>query len=491
LIPCVYEAILFQRRLSPHATAVVAGSAEISYTRFCADIDKVTRILHSHALPAGTRVAISVTDVYLHWLALIALARLGCVSASAGMVPGELELLGAQVVLNDGGEPVTGRRTIAVGADWLGTRADTLPAFRDPHGHPADAPCRIILSSGTTGVQKKVLVTYAQLHHRLANVARAYGFNPAPRVMSAVGFVTIAGFVSALNAWSSGRAVVLLVGHPGQTLPQLVQASRAGSVFLSPAQLAGMIDQLADGFWPGQPFVIYTGGSTLPLAVNEKARLRLTQSLYVVYGSTETGTISLGHAALAAGRPGFSGFVVPSARVEVVSEKGLPLPPGTPGELRMRSTGMATGYLDDDGSRSDGAFRDGWFHPGDIGVLGEDGSLTIQGRVHDLMNMGGVKLSPDLLEHKLAACPGIADIAAFSVPDAKGLDAPWVAVVVSDGYSDTQLLQLYAKEFPLMPPLQVARIDHVPRNVMGKVLRSELRSLTQTALSGAAKKPGR
>jgi acyl-CoA synthetase (AMP-forming)/AMP-acid ligase II len=488
MVPSVYEAILFQQRLHPHATAVVAGSAEVSYTRFCADIDKVTRILHSHAFPAGTRGAIAVTDAYLHWLALIALARLGHVSASAGIVPGELELLGAQVVLNDRGAPVEGRKSIAVGADWLGTLADTLPVFRDPHGHPADAPCRIILSSGTTGVQKKVLVTFAQLHHRLANVARAYGFNPAARTMSAVGFVTVAGFVSALNAWSSGRAFVLLVGQPGQTLPQLLQASRAGSVFLSPAQLAGMLDQLPDGYWAGQPFTIYTGGSTLPVSVNEKARMRLTQSLYVVYGSTETGTVTLGHAARADGRPGFSGFVVPSARVEIVSEKGLPLPAGTPGEVRVRATGMATGYLDDDGSISDGAFRDGWFHPGDIGVLGEDGALVIQGRIHDMMNMGGVKLSPTLLEQKLAVCPGVADIAAFSVPDAKGVDTPWVAVVAGEGFTDSRLLQLYATEFPVMPPLQVARIDRIPRNVMGKVLRNELRSLTQRALTGGAKK---
>ena len=131
-ISSFYAAILFQARVNPFSTAVSIENREITYRAFCADIEKVTRRLHRLGLPAGARVGVHIHHLYLRWLAIIALARMGMVSVSVSSPEPtrELEFLNPHLVLTDRPGSVSGRTAVEAGPHWVGDEADSWPLVR-------------------------------------------------------------------------------------------------------------------------------------------------------------------------------------------------------------------------------------------------------------------------------------------------------------------------------------------------------------------------
>ena len=468
-VPSIYTPILYQSRLRPYEVAVVSESATITYREFCTHIERITRHLHSLGLPASSRVAVHIANLYMQWLVTISLSRMGLLSATAA--PANYDVLAPDVVLTDRESPEAGgRRVVEIGKDWLDKPAEHLPPFVEP-AHAPDAPARIILSSGTTGMPKLALYTYRELNQRSRGTAIAYALTATSRLMTTMGITSIGGFTLPLGCWAAGGCVALAVLRKGQPMSRLLR-SRPTVMLVSTTQLDSLVQSLPADYAPLQPLSVYVAGSVLPQAVNRQARLRLTQSLTMVYGSTEVGTVALAPAAFADTRPGFTGYVVPPAWVEIVDEQGRPQPHGTTGEVRVRTEGQAALYLDDPEATAQ-AFRDGWFHPGDLGRLGPDGDLTIVGRVGELMNFGGVKLTPDVVEEALAGTPGVADMAVFAL-GTPGAERPCVAVVPSPGFTEEALVRRFVQAYPRLPAITVFRVDSIPRNDMGKVMRANL-----------------
>ncbi|MHB1124160.1 MAG: class I adenylate-forming enzyme family protein [Ramlibacter sp.] len=472
------DAIAFQARLDPLSVAVCLNSREIGYAAFWNDIGKVTGHLQAHGLPRGTRVAVHVQHLYLRWLAILALARLGLVSASLSDSPQEFELLAPQVVISDAAFTAPGASVIQAGDHWLDGEHDAAFDRRDDP-HP-DAPCRLVVSSGTTGTPKKAVLTRRDVHERLRANARTYGLHPGVSLATTMSTQAIGGFTMPLSCWAAGGAVVMASVPASHALLHLLRL-RPQVLFLSVVQLAELMDTLPPEYQAAYQPRIYVAGSAIPPALSRSVRLRVTQSLFVVYGSTEAGTVTIAHAARAQERPGFTGHVVPSAQVEIVDERHRVLPAGQPGEVRIRAEGMIRRYEDDAGA--DANFRKGWFYPGDAGILDETGGLVIVGRTREVMNFGGVKLAPEAVEHALHDCPGVIEFAAFSLV-AGGRQLPWVAVVAGDDFSNEAMAGRFGAAFPGLPALSIARLEQLPRNAMGKVLRGQLAAMVGTALAG-------
>ena len=468
-ISSYYAAILFQARLNPNAIAVSIGPREISYSKFVVDIERITRRLHGLNLPRTGCVAVELQEPYVKWLCVIALARMGIVSASA-IDPAKLHLLSPSASLVRANQaPGPGR--VPVDPEWLSPASDDLPPFVDGQ-HDPDALCRIVLSSGTTGEPKKVGLTYGQLRLRNRTAARTHGLNATARQLSLVGMVTIGGFMIAVSGWSLGGTVILPAMDPSQSLADIVLKSRPNLLLLAPAQLATLLDTLPPGHWPSEKMHVYVTGSAMPRSLSERARLRLSQHIFVLYGSTEAGTVSIAHASVIDERPGFAGYVVPAAEVQIVDDNHQPVPQGTAGQIRVRSDGMAEGYLDDDGE-GDMAFRDGWFYPGDVGAMTADGGLLLTGRHRELMNLGGTKLAPLVVEEVLLTCPGIDDLAVFSV-EWQGRESAWAAVVPGAQFDENALQKAFGRKYPHLPPLGIVKLKQIPRNEMAKAMRGEL-----------------
>ena len=177
---------------------------------------------------------------------------------------------------------------------------------------------------------------------------------------------------------------------------------------------------------------------------------------------------------------GVAGYAVPGVTVGIVDDAGRPVGAGVRGLVRIRSNRVVGRYLD--AGSGTGAFRDGGFYPGDLGRLFGDGLLVVDGRADDLMNLGGVKVLPGVVEAALLACPGVADVAAFAVPTAAGLHQCWVALVRGAGFDQDAVVGQVAASLPWLPPLRLVAVERLPRNAVGKAERP---ALVAAALDGS------
>ena len=471
-----YAVFLAQAQRRPQALAIIDGKRHITYAQFLSDIDMVSRRLHSLALPKSARVAVSVSDYYLHWLALFGLWRIGRISLTLYDLgqPELFSLSGATVLLTERADFCSDiAQVVRIDPDWLDDAAE-LPALPADTAVPDTHPVRIILSSGTTGTSKKILLTEQVVAARVSNTSSEYCLESSHRFMSRVGADTVGGFVFTIAVWGVGGTVVFY--NHSLAFDQNLAESKANLLFMSPTQLSHTVDALPITFRPDPTIRVLIGGGILPRPVARKAMQRLTQHITLLYGSTEAGTVALTSDPLGYDTPGVCGCVVPAVELQIIGADGLPAAVGSPGELRMRGPAVVKSYLDDPAS-SDQTFHDGWFHPGDIGTLSDSGLLTIVGRTGEVMNLGGVKIAPTQIEQALFACPGVKDLAAFALENKDGLARLWIAVVMSAGYVQETMIALFRTHFPRYASPNIIYVEAIPRNGMGKVLRNPLREM--------------
>lgn len=217
-----------------------------------------------------------------------------------------------------------------------------------------------------------------------------------------------------------------------------------------------------------------TGGSAVPIDVRRAIEERVTPLLYVRYASTESGAISMAgpgehDEAESVGRP------LPGVELQIVDAEGRVLPAGETGRIRLRAPGVATGYLDG-GEQTASRFRDGWFWPGDVGVLRVDGSLIVQGRQDDMMILNGINIFPGEIERVLERHPAVRVAAALPLQSTVHGQIPVAAVELIEEASVTPgELQRFAREhLALRAPRRVIILPNLPRNSQGKILRREI-----------------
>ena len=124
------------------------------------------------------------------------------------------------------------------------------------------------------------------------------------------------------------------------------------------------------------------------------------------------------------------------------------------------------------------AFSNGWLRTGDIGVLDDDGYLALIGRIKDMINRGGEKISPTEIDNVLLSDPDVADAATFGVPDSKYGEEVWAAVVLR-GDTDAAALQALSRSqlAAFKVPSVIRIVPAIPKNPMGKVDRRALAAM--------------
>lgn len=215
-------------------------------------------------------------------------------------------------------------------------------------------------------------------------------------------------------------------------------------------------------------------GSEMPLEIRQLLQHKVTHNLYVRYGATECGSISMAlpgdhDADETSGRP------KNGVELQIVDSSNCNMPPGHPGEIRLRAPGMATGYFD---SPEDSAkrFQNGWFYPGDIGYLRTDGQLIVQGRKDDMIILNGINIFPAEIERVLDNHPAVNESAALPLSSRIHGQIPVAAVELKSGFAITALeLQTFCRQhLALRAPRRILIIDSLPRNSQHKILKREL-----------------
>jgi acyl-CoA synthetase (AMP-forming)/AMP-acid ligase II len=202
-----------------------------------------------------------------------------------------------------------------------------------------------------------------------------------------------------------------------------------------------------------------------------------------LYGLMEaTSTVSImapeEHAnALELARFGSVGRGSPLVMIDVFDETGQPLAPGEKGEVVCRGSNLCKGY-EGNPEATQTAFRNGWFHTGDIGFKDADGYLHLVDRSKDLIISGGFNIYPGEVEQVLWTHPAVQDCAVIGVPHEKWGEAVTAVVELKPGASvpEAELMALCKEQLgSIRAPKSVEIWKTLPRSIVGKVLKKDIR----------------
>jgi acyl-CoA synthetase (AMP-forming)/AMP-acid ligase II len=480
LLVNIIDPILAQCRYQPDAPALCmpgAPHAMMAYGQLGKLINNVARHAERVGLRRGDTVVLYVQDMIGHVLLILGLAKAGVatISGRGPHLPPEIEI--AAVVADiEGGLP-SGKRVIRADASWMD--GDGAPIDMKHAAPGGDQLCRIVFTSGTTGEPKGVAFSHRMIAERAARFDYLGGnLLPASlRICLSLGLTTSLGYLNLIYGLTRGGLVVL----PGAALQQTMDACDfydAQYWIGSPGGLADLLACYQDSKGRRCNFRgMLVGGSLLSKALSERVRARMCANLVSAYGATETNMVATAPGYVTAEIPGAVGYLTPGMMVEAVDADDRPLAVGNEGIIRVRGPYNIKEYIaaPEETAR---ALRDGWFYPGDIGSLTRDNMLIISGRQKTIMNVGGDKASPEMIESVLMAFPGIERAGVRSVANAFGIEEVWAAYVSHSGVNERELhLFCQGMMLPAFVPRRLVRVPEIPMNEMGKVDRPRLADL--------------
>ncbi|MEU0074526.1 acyl-CoA synthetase [Streptomyces sp. NPDC006332] len=476
-------------RRTPARVAVEYADRAWTYDELDQAVSRAAGLLLGEGLVPGDRVG-----AYGHNSDAYLIGFLGCARAGLVHVPVNQNLTGddlAYIVNQSGtslvladpdlaGQLPDGVRTLPLRdtEDSLLARLASTPAYDGPEPRGEDL-VQLLYTSGTTALPKGAMMTHRALVHEYLSAITALDLSAGDRPVHSLPLYHSAQMhVFLLPYLAVGATNTILDAPDGDRLFDLIESGRVDSLFAPPTvwiALSGRPDFATRDL--GGLRKAYYGASIMPVPVLERLRERLPKlAFYNCFGQSEIGPLAT---VLAPdehkGRMDSCGRPVLFVDARVVDEDGKEVPDGTPGEVVYRSPQLCEGYWDKPEETAD-AFRDGWFHSGDLAVRDAHGYFTIVDRVKDVINSGGVLVASRQVEDALYTHDAVAEVAVIGLPDDRWIEAV-TAVVVPRGEVTEEDLLAHAREklAHFKAPKRVVFVDELPRNASGKILKRELR----------------
>lgn len=481
----IIDPILFQCRINSGQPAICAPGETIeamTYAQLEFMLNALTRAVLQFGFKRGQVVGVDIGNKILHVVLTLALARIGVVTVSCRgrTLPKEL---GAVAVMTETAGPFANvERTIVVDRAWA--RGDGSPLDGSQFVTSGDELCRIILTSGSTGIAKGVAFSHGKLFEKNARLdyTRLDRWSRSARLFCDLGLSSSLGFYYVIYMLARGGMIMLMGDNQVATL-QALNLFGMENMATSPYGLSEYLK-----FYESQPAFrcgfdhILVAGGALTKQLASRAWARMSPNLITTYGAAETGAVASGDARVTTQVPGAVGFILPQAEAEVVDDADCPLPPGREGIVRVRTAQAADCYFGDP-ETSARHFRDGWFYPGDIGYLRDDNLLVVSGRQETLINVGGDKVNPEIVEEVLCAYPSVADCAVFNMPNELGIDEIHALIVPRATFADSDLRKHCAEKMQRgFVPVRFIAVEKIPRNDMAKIERGKLAHLVKSNL---------
>ena len=463
--------------LTPNAIAVIHRDQAIPYQKLWNDIQLYIHHLQDLGIGGSDIVAITIEDEYLNLLICSALIYLGCAQATLPSFEPPEKNIDLAKRLNISLQLVDKEAFKLPGFDVeliseigaLDFQGQNLSSSND-RGFDSSI---IFIGSGTTGKSK--LIPYEQ---------RAFlqSAELMPQGLSAL-------YCSASIEHSLGKRIVLRIMALGKSIvfnntaknyspEDLYRKYQISHLFLSEFSAKNLVqryEHYESAKLPVMPNVeILLTSSVIGEETYLKVRERVSPKVDIFYGSTETGGITQTKGANPFIGSRYSvGFPLSGVSVEIVNDEDVLVSRNTIGNIRIQSPAAVSGYLHDP-QTTERHFRKGWFYPGDLGLMLDDGQLIHYGRSDDMLILNGINIYPREIEEVAMKLDGISDVAAFSIPSGLHGAIPALAVVADEAVN---LKDLYSRCFSLLgnrAPRKVIQIESIPRNSEGKVLRKNI-----------------
>jgi long-chain acyl-CoA synthetase len=371
-------------------------------------------------------------------------------------------------------------RTVLAWKDLLG--AGNL---KKRHPRPAATDLAVIqYTSGTTGRPKGAMLTHANLQ---ANAAQGRAWVPGLKdgretVYAVLPMFHAYGLTLCMTfALSIGAKLVLF---PKFDVDLVLKAHRKSPATFLPA-VPPIYDRIAAaaaerGVALHSIRFSISGAMNLPTATVDTWEKATGGYLIEGYGLTETSPIALGNPFGPSRKPGTVGVPFPLTDIRVVDPRNVLLdrPPGDEGELLIRGPQVFAGYWNRPKETEEALLEGGWFRTGDIVSVDKDDFVTVRDRIKELIITGGFNVSPTEVEGVLSGYPGVREVCVVGLPRPGGGEDVVAAVVPSAGSGlDREALLAFARKnlTAYKVPRRVSVVDELPRSLIGKVLRREIR----------------
>jgi long-chain acyl-CoA synthetase len=358
--------------------------------------------------------------------------------------------------------------------------APSLEAYLDTVSH--DSTAMLQYTGGTTGVPKGAMLSHGNLLANTAQMLEMAGSHIHPGkevVLTALPLYHIFAFtVNLLGFYQSGASNILVPSpRPPSNLKRAFE--NYGITWLSGVNT--LFNALLNERWfaadpPKRLKGSVAGGMALHGTVAERWRALTGTPIVEGYGLTESSPVLTFNPLGGLVKDGSIGIPVPSTELRCVDEQGEPVPAGEPGEIVARGPQIMQGYW----KRPDETRRtivNGWLHTGDIAVMDDDGYFRIVDRKKDMIIVSGFNVYPNEVEACIAEIPGIQEVAVVGVPDEKTGESVKAYVVATDPAIDQAKVVAHCRAHlaAYKVPRSVEFQDDLPKNLIGKILRKDLR----------------
>ncbi len=503
---------------TPDAVAIAApGRVPLTYARLAAQIAGTRARLNELGVGRGDRVALVLPNGPEMAVAFLSVASgATCAPLNPDYREGEfdfflIDLEVRAVILPGGVDPpareVARSRRIPVievtpdpGAEAGAFGLDGVPApaaGRPGPAEPQDAAL-ILHTSGTTSRPKMVPLTHANLCAGAANVRDSLQLTSSDRCLNVMPLFHIHGLVAALLATlAAGGSVACTPGFVATRFFDWMDELEPTWYTAVPTMHQSILGRAESNrqVISCRPLrFIRSSSSSLAPQVMASLERMFDTPVIEAYGMTEA-SHQMASNPLPPGqrKPGSVGLPA-GPEIAVMDESGNPLAPGEIGEVVIRGANVTAGYAGNPTANRT-SFRDGWFRTGDQGYLDADGYLFLTGRLKEIINRGGEKISPREIDEALLEHPSVAQAVAFSVPDARLGEDVAAAVVLRPGANSTpRELRLFASKrlTDFKVPSRIVLVNEIPKGPTGKLQRiglAERLGLMQTEAAGLVERP--
>jgi acyl-CoA synthetase (AMP-forming)/AMP-acid ligase II len=501
-------------RADGHPALVVPESGVVlSYAGLQRALDRGAGRLGALGVRAGDRVALAAANGPALVVAFLAVVACDAVAAPLNPALGEAEMrgelgdLGVSRLLHDGvASAVAAAAQLGVPASVIGMADGLLHV--DGEAGPAtgtgaeavgsaDALALLLHTSGTTSKPKTVPIRQRNLVASTGAVAGTYGLDGDDVTACVMPLFHVHGLVATVVATlSTGGTVLLPRFRPTAFWDEV---ARYGVTWYTAvptihARLLGRAEELGgsgrlgwSGRLGGSEGLGGVGGHSLrfvrscsaplPTALWRRYEETVGVPLVEAYGMTEAAhQMASNPLPPRERRPGTVGLAT-GTEVVALDDDWQPVRAGDEGEVAVRGPSVVEEYLGNPAATAD-AFRHGWFRTGDVGRLSADGYLSLVGRVKELINRAGEKISPYEVEDVLLTHPAVAEAAAYPVPDERYGEQVGVVIVLRGEATPRELTAYCAERLAAFKrPARVTILPEIPKGPTGKIQRRNLAAL--------------
>jgi len=475
----------------------VPGGAEVSYAEFGEEIERVAELLAGAGVQPGKAVSIALANGLEFMVVFLAVARAGAIAAplnpayTADEFKFYMEDAEAQLAILPGGEHAAREAAAALGVPTMEASLDdagravlsrgenALTARRDAPAPSPDDVALFLHTSGTTSRPKGVPLTHGNLAASIKNIGDTYRLTPDDKAMVVMPLFHVHGLIGvSLSTLSTGGSLVIPPRFSASRFWGEQQESGATWYSAVPTIHQILLARADDEGAPRESFrLIRSCSSALAPAVFEQLEARFGAPVLEAYGMTEASHQMSSNLLPPGDRmPGTVGKGT-GVDIAIMDDDGNLLDAGGRAEVVIRGANVTHGYHNNPDANAE-AFTNGWFRTGDQGLLDADGTLTLTGRIKELINRGGEKISPLEVDAALLGHPAVAEAVCFGVPHTMYGEAVQAAVVVSAD-TDEDAIRAYCGEHlaGFKVPDRVYIIDTMPRTATGKIQRRHIAAM--------------